>query len=511
MTTPDKYSVVRDVSFGQRVAEEERADLASYFVETEQWRRVWSGDVDVVFAPKGGGKSAIYSMLVSRESQLFDRGVLLAPGENPTGNTAFAEVESAPPTSEAAFVGLWKLYFLVLIAEVLHAYDLRSQASTQLIDQLHDAGLFTGTAAKRSKVRLVMDYVKKYFNPQSAETTLALDPATGSPVAVTAKISFDEPSAEERRGGIRSVDDLFELADSALQDADYEVWLVLDRLDVAFADSRELEENALRALFRAYRDLQPLARIRLKIFLRSDIWRSITAGGFREASHITRELNLEWTEATLLQLVLQRIVRSTALCDFYGVSATGVLADVREQRNLFERVYPAQVEAGSRKPKTLDWCLARTRDGSGTNAPRELIHLLSTARDRQLRRYEIGEPDPGEETIFDRQALKDALPEVSEVRVTKTLYAEYPALRNYLERLEGQKTHHNDTSLAGAWSIDFEEARRVADPLVEVGFFERRGERQRPTYWVPFMYRSALRLVQGSAEGVAPATAVEDE
>ena len=81
---PKKVDVVRDISFGQRVAEEERQDLATYVVETEHWRRVWAGDVDVVFAPKGGGKSAIYSMVVSRDSELFNRGVFLAVAENPT-------------------------------------------------------------------------------------------------------------------------------------------------------------------------------------------------------------------------------------------------------------------------------------------------------------------------------------------------------------------------------------------------------------------------------------------
>lgn len=55
--------VVRETSLGERVAEEEAAALASYFVETEQWRQVWNGQKDVILAPKGGSKSAIYSML----------------------------------------------------------------------------------------------------------------------------------------------------------------------------------------------------------------------------------------------------------------------------------------------------------------------------------------------------------------------------------------------------------------------------------------------------------------
>jgi len=502
---PKKVDVVRDISFGQRVAEEERQDLAGYFVETEHWRRVWAGDVDVVFAPKGGGKSAIYSMLVSRDGELFDRGVFLAAAENPTGAPAFQEVRLSPPTTEAEFVGLWKLYFLALTAQTLHVdYDLRGESIARLVEALRDAGLLAGDMAKRRVVQRAMDYVKRYFNPNSVEGGVTLDPATGAPTGITTRITFDEPTPAQAAAGSLFIDDLYGLADAALADAGYDLWLVLDRLDVAFADSQELEENALRALFRVYRDMQALDHMSLKIFLRSDIWKAITTGGFREASHITRELTIDWNEGTLLRLVLQRLVRSQVLRTYYDVDAESVLASVAEQQALFDRVFPEQVDLGARKPKTFDWCLSRTRDGQGVTAPRELIHLMSAARDKQLRRFEIGEPPPPGEPVFDRQALRDAVPEVSEVRLTKTIYAEYPGVRNYLERLEGQKTHHNAASLAAVWQEDEPSARGIADRLVEIGYFERRGNRQDSTYWVPFMYRPVLKMVQGSAEGVAP-------
>jgi len=66
-----------EVSFGQRVAEDEVDELASYFVQTEQWRLVESGQVDIVFGSKGAGKSAIYSTLLSRADEMFDQGILL--------------------------------------------------------------------------------------------------------------------------------------------------------------------------------------------------------------------------------------------------------------------------------------------------------------------------------------------------------------------------------------------------------------------------------------------------
>jgi hypothetical protein len=189
----EKKAVAQSVSLGQRVAEEERDALATYFVETEHWRRVFNGAVDVVFAPKGGGKSAIYSMLLSRENAFFDRNILLAPGENPTGTPAFSAVEDDPPTSENQFVSLWKLYFLALSAQLFHDYGITNSHAHRLTEALRSAGVLTGDAAKRPLVTRVMAYVKHYFSPASVETTLSIDPVSGAP-SVTGKIYFDEPS-----------------------------------------------------------------------------------------------------------------------------------------------------------------------------------------------------------------------------------------------------------------------------------------------------------------------------
>src|SRR6185437_13686250 len=61
-----KHETLDATSFGARVAEEEVDELAEYFVETDQWKRLYRGDVDVVYGAKGSGKSALYSLLVER-------------------------------------------------------------------------------------------------------------------------------------------------------------------------------------------------------------------------------------------------------------------------------------------------------------------------------------------------------------------------------------------------------------------------------------------------------------
>jgi hypothetical protein len=50
------------------------------------------------------------------------------------------------------------------------------------------------------------------------------------------------------------------------------------------------------------------------------------------------------------------------------------------------------------------------------------------------------------------------------------------------------------------WGVNRATAIAKANELVELGFFEARGTRNEPTFWVPFLYRDALHLVQGRAE-----------
>lgn len=495
----DKQTVLQSTTFGKRTAEEERKQLHAYFVETDQWRKIFSGEVDIVYGAKGSGKSAIYSLLLEREEELFDNGVMVVAAEDPRGTPVFGDLVSDPPKGEQEFRSLWKLYFLSLIGTHLRDYGVANKASKKMNDLLEEAGLLPREASLRGILKGALDYVRSLTKAESFEGGLKLDPNTGSPM-VLGKITLREPSTAQRDLGFSSADDLLKLADSALEDAELSLWLVLDRLDVAFAENSDLEGNALRALFRVYLDLLALEHISLKIFLRNDIWSRIR-GGFREASHITRGITISWKDKqALLNLVIRRALHNSELQTFYDVSQSQVLSDVAEQEQLFYRIFPPQVDAGPNKPKTFDWMLSRVRDGSGETAPRELIHLLSAAQEVQLQRLEVGSGDPTDETLFDRTSLKKAVPEVSKVRFEQTLCAEYPNLEKWLRRLESQKTEQKPETLAAIWSVSLEEALELAAKLVDIGFFERRESKGEISFWVPFLYRDALYMVQGSAD-----------
>lgn len=495
-----KREVLEHLTIGRRVAEEESDELASYFVETDQWRKMLAGDVDIVFGPKGSGKSAIYATLLNRSDRLLDKDIVLVSAENPRGAPAFRDLVTHPPASEAEFVSMWKLFALSLIGQTLVEHEVQGEAASRVRSTLHDAGLLPGRLVTlRTIVRGAREYARRLMHAEALETTLNVDTLTGLPIGVSARITLAEPSSRQRLAGFVTADELLELANQALLDAGLTVWILFDRLDIAFAESRKLEARGLRALFKVYLDMMALRAVRLKLFLRTDIWRAITATGFREASHITRQLTLAWGEPALLNLVVRRLLRNPTLTGMYDVGERDVLASVDRQRQFFDRLVPERVDAGGNL-KTFEWLVGRVRDGTKQAAPRELIHLLSRARDVQLERLERGEREPPGELLFSTQALRDALPEVSKVRLEQTIFAEYPDSKTFLQALEREKTHQTSKTLATIWQISEDTASVIATGLVELGFFEQRGTRTNPSYWVPFLYRPALGMVQGWAE-----------
>lgn len=494
MPEDERKALLSTATFGQRIAEEERDDLEHYFVETDQWRRLFAGEIDVVYGAKGSGKSALYSLLVRKTDDLFERDILIVPGENPSGAPAFEALVVDPPTSEREFVGLWKTYFLMLVATVLKEWAVETEEAKRVYRALEDADLLEpGTL--RARLQRVREYVKRV---KSIEAGVSVDLATGQPTGIVGRILLGEPDSEQASQGFRSVDSLLHDANAALKELKFSVWVILDRLDVAFAQHEDLEKNALRALFKAYLDMGDLDQIGIKIFLRSDIWQRIAEEGFREASHITKTLTITWDEQSLRHLIVRRILRNEQIAAFYGVDSEAVFANVGQQLSLIGRMFPDQIDAG-RNYKTFAWMVNRTTDGSESPVPRELIHLLSATRENQLRRLEVGESQPPNEEIFDRAAFKDALGDVSEVRLKQTLYAEYPDLKPWVEKLSGEKAEQSVETLAAIWKVDEDEALAIAERLVSVGFFNRPASKDNPTFWVPFLYRDALNLVQGRA------------
>src|SRR5438445_416751 len=154
-----KREVMRAVTFGSRVAEEE-PELSSYFVETDQWQSTRAGAIDIVYGAKGSGKSAIYSLLASREKDFTNQGILIAAGEDPRGATVFEQLVPNPPTTEEEFRGLWKLYLLSLVGRQLRQHGLDGVKAGRVVQALEQAGLLPKEFSLRNALRSVAEYMR---------------------------------------------------------------------------------------------------------------------------------------------------------------------------------------------------------------------------------------------------------------------------------------------------------------------------------------------------------------
>ena len=495
-----RVELLKTMSFGVQVAEDEVNELASYFVETNQWARIANGEIDIIRGEKGSGKSAIYSLLMTKVGDFFDRGFLLVAAENPRGATVFKDLVTDPPTTENEFIALWKIYTLTIVAQQLREYDIRGRTVDRVYRALESAQLLEREFSLAGLLRGAHDYVRRIMRAESVEGGLVIDPTTQMPAGVNGKIVFREPSVDLRQRGFLTVDKLFEYLDEALRENNLKVWVLLDRLDVAFVENHSLEANALRALLRAYADIRHRDQISLKIFLREDIWKRITEQGMREASHLIRYVMLDWTQPSLLNLIMRRLLNNSTFVREFNINSTAVLQNAEQQAKLFYKFFPSQVEQGPQKAPTFKWLVNRCADGTGKTAPRELIHLLNCILEQEIKRIEQGgAPAPGDQ-LFDRSVFKLALPTVSDARLNQYLYAEYANERRFVAKLDGQKTEQTLDSLSDLWALGKESAMIKAKELVELGVFEQRGTKEQPTFWVPFLYRDALNLVQGRAE-----------
>jgi hypothetical protein len=145
--------------------------------------------------------------------------------------------------------------------------------------------------------------------------------------------------------------------------------------------------------------------------------------------------------------------------------------------------------------------MGRIRDGKGIKPPRNLIDLVSMARDAQLRKEEREGRQYGPDVaLIEPDAVRKALGQLSTQRVQDTLLAEAKSEAPIIEKFRGGKAEQNETSVCQMLGLPREEAMRRVRQLVELGFLEESSG----NYKVPMLYRGGLEITQGKAnEGAA--------
>lgn len=495
-----KLELLQSINVGQRVAEQEKKYLSNYFVKTRFWRQLYRGNKDIIFGKKGTGKSALFMALEANKDALLQRGVVLIKGEKPDGKpiskslSIFKYIHDTEedPSIEAyntrQIVEIWKLYFIILILESSNLNLQEEPVLNSLFRSLEKEKLISRSRSISKILDDSIKYIKKFFN------LLEIEVKTPNILGAeaTVKINKSVVTAEE---DFVTLDEIINDIDSVLKSKERTVWIALDRLDVAFADDKNSERKVVSALFRTYLDLQGCEAIALKIFIRNDIWHNITANGFSEASHITRDLTIKWSKETFVALIFKRIINQK-LAEYFQRDIEILQNDSYEQEVFLQEIFPEIISEDEDSVETsfIEWLTTELEDGERNVTPREVIHFLDLVGELQIDAFQDGRDLTSYSFLYSRECIENALNEVAKAKLNQTLLAEYPELRNFILAFNSELVQVTLPVLERIWSLDnFNNARIIALRLKEIGFLEKGyTETGEELFLLPKIYQRAL-------------------
>ncbi|VVT13361.1 conserved hypothetical protein [Sphingomonas sp. EC-HK361] len=491
---PTTREALRELNLGSSVAEFDQ-QLEMYFVETQPFLDLIDGRRDIIAGDKGTGKTAIFKILHRRYSSIPQlRNTIVVPAFNLSGNPIFQQLAERGILDEPEYNRFWKAYILSIVGNwLLRTNKYKPRSKLHALDiLLRGLELRSDADGVKTVFDKVVARIGYLFDWKSMEFAINV---TESGYSFTPKVELGKSDNVSVKVPIERC---LSLLDDCLREVGKKVWVALDRLDESFEGFPEAEIPALRALLRTYLDLEEFENITVKLFIRRDLFSRVVKGGFVNLTHINaRKIELRWDEDDLKTLLCRRIKQNETFCRFVGCHRD-------DNDGIFARVFPTQVDQGTRKPATWAWMMSRISDGNGVKPPRNLIDLVSFAREAQLRREDRSPREiDGNNEIIEADSLRMALTQLSETRVTDTLLAEAKGEVPLIEKFRRSKAEHNQSSLARLLSVKKDSVIDKIRPLIHLGLLGEVGS----NYKVPILYRSGLEITQGKAAGV---TAVQE-
>lgn len=488
-----RREILQQFEIGNSSAEYDQG-LSNYFLTTYSFNRFVRGSVDMISGGKGTGKTAIYRYLQDCKDAYPElQNIKIIAGINPNGEPLFRRLGNEEKLSEGQYVTIWKLYFLSLVTNFLiknYAKPI-SKNLNALEELLSKLGMISIDSSVGSIFTRLMGWLRDQVHVHSAGVEITFN-ESGIPIYFP-KVEFEQtkPHAKEiAENTIFFHQEAYKLLEGVLLERNITIWVVMDRLDESFIGRPDIEIPALRALIRTFMDIIEYPHIRIKLFVRTDLFRKITQGGFVNMDHVNaRKTEILWDDDDLMDLLCQRIRNNHELLRSIGLSHAN-------NHQLFCAIFPEKMDP-NRSQLCWKWMLTQIRDGNGIKAPRNLIDLCILAQDEQMRKegrnscdYEIGS------SLIDVDSIKKASVRLSQLRLQDTLNAEYASdIKVLVNAFTNSKAEHNDQSLAKMFHVDIEQARLYARALMDIGFFESIGD----VYKIPFLYRAGLHITQGKA------------
>lgn len=411
-------AAVQSIDIGESVAENERrlGQLRAHFVRTPTFEKLRSGQLDLILGAKGMGKSTLFLMLGQDPPPGVRVVAALRPRDRLRDVFDFAGLSDS---NEDDLRLLWRAAFLGAAAGAIHHGPSPARECSNLDEYLKVLGLSSD---------MEEPMLRRAWKAVTRDPAMEAVHADLRPAATVRDLEVVESSLA-----------------ACLRYHDEQIWVLLDRLDEAFADDRVLEARALRALLAALRDLnQEHTRFRCIAFLRSDVFSRVVADGsgkFVNQTHFMRA-DLNWERKELIGLIWQRLRRSERFVRECGLESVDAAAN-REAwaillRNFLPKRDPEQMLplAPDESFNTLDWCFRVSSHRFGEYNPRNLVDLLSLAVDVE-RRHRAEYNVDKRATAIAPNSLRRAWVRLSGQRLNDTVHGEWPETLDLTRRLAG--------------------------------------------------------------------------
>ncbi len=498
----DLITILQSVDLGADVAELDPL-LESTRIETSVFSDLFLDRVDLIPGTKGSGKSALYRIFVEflPKKLLEQKKVVIAHGVSHHGDSVFhAFKDEFEKLSEDDFVDFWCIYFVSLAHEQFIKNDIYKE-------YIKDCGDEVAVFRKACEAAHIPEITGKKSFKDILEWCLN---ALGSVIKpkITYKADTNEwqgtlfgesadrkKEAEEHKNILPLyVSGIKDSLETILKKSGLNIWLMIDRLDEIFPRRSELEKKALRGLLRTTRFFTS-PQIRVKIFLRDDIFSNIvkTKQGFTALTHVTSRKadTLKWEESQMLDLILRRMVASPPLSNYLQVDKDKFDASADYRQGIFYKIFPDTVFKGERQSSTMRWIYTHSQDGNGVVTPRDIIYLITKAKQKQ-QDFCMANSDGISSYIIDSQAIIYGHEELSKHKRTTFLEAEFPHLWVHIEKLIGGKTQYTEGSMKKLYGKNWE---IISKDLISIGVLLK----NKNLYNIPFLYREGLNTIQGCA------------
>ena len=421
-----KGNILDELKFGA-VDSESETNLDKIFVQTQNFNEFLNPNTALLLGCKGAGKSALYRLFTTFEASaremaghsLNDTYIVAGTGFKDLPEMDDMQLLNSIDAKDISPEAAWKIYIAYKIVHGLYK----------------QYNIVCGRKCRRvlQKSHVIPDY------RISAILNHLFERFVGEPPQIN-EIDFKEVSISIGKNSRISVYELLGEIDTHLGNEGKTVWILLDKIDELFPSKIETRKECIEGLFLAYIDfVSRYKNIKLKIFLRTDIWNTLS---FVNKSHLTDKTTIiTWDSDALKTLLIKRAVNNPCIRDFLtkdkGLTISESSDDVGK---CFDVLFPERVYSGTREAKTMAWIIDRSKDGLDGVYPREIINFANYAVKEEIKNGDdLNQEYWGQKSLISGSSIRNAFTSVSKVKVQSYL-SEFEKLTKHFERFAGQQT-----------------------------------------------------------------------